>query len=162
MYAIFVSLFVFFNIFAINMWLQYRRLGRWRSYLFGEKTYIVLSLVAKSAARLAGLRRHPGRLMDGRAAADADLMATPDVVDARRAFTLHEAAERLGVHYMTVYRRVRLGVLPARKVDGSWWVDPADLAARRPTPAGPAGAGPQDHRDRATWRAPSERSSTGW
>ena len=47
-YAIFVSLFVFFNIFAINMWLQYRRLGRWRSYLFGEKTYIVLSLVAKS------------------------------------------------------------------------------------------------------------------
>jgi hypothetical protein len=47
-YAIFVSLFVFFNIFAINMWLQYRRVGRWRSYLFGERTYIVLSLVAKS------------------------------------------------------------------------------------------------------------------
>ncbi len=47
-YAIFVSLFVFFNIFAINMLLQYRRVGRWRSYLFGEKTYIVLSLVAKS------------------------------------------------------------------------------------------------------------------
>lgn len=47
-YAIFVSLFVFFNIFAINMWLQYRRIGRWRSYLFGERTYILLSLVAKS------------------------------------------------------------------------------------------------------------------
>jgi hypothetical protein len=47
-YAIFVSLFVFFNIFAINMWLQYRRVGRWRSYLFGERSYIVLSLVAKS------------------------------------------------------------------------------------------------------------------
>ena len=47
-YAIFVSLFVFFNIFAINMLLQYRRVGRWRSYLFGEKTYIILSLVAKS------------------------------------------------------------------------------------------------------------------
>ena len=41
--------------------------------------------------------------------------------------SLHETAERLGVHYMTVYRRVRLGVLPARKIDGSWWVDPADL-----------------------------------
>ena len=41
--------------------------------------------------------------------------------------TLHEAAERLGVHYMTVYRRVRLGMLPARKVGGSWWIDPADL-----------------------------------
>ena len=48
-YAIFVSLFVFFNIFAINMWLQYRRIGRWRTYVFGETAYIVLSLVAKSA-----------------------------------------------------------------------------------------------------------------
>ena len=48
-YAIFVSLFVFFNIFALNMWLQYRQVGRWRSYLFGERTYFVLSLVAKSA-----------------------------------------------------------------------------------------------------------------
>ena len=48
-YAIFVSLFIFFNIFAINMWLQYRRLGRWRAYTFGEATYFILSLVAKSA-----------------------------------------------------------------------------------------------------------------
>jgi hypothetical protein len=28
--------------------LQYRRVGSWASYLFGEKTYLVLSLVAKS------------------------------------------------------------------------------------------------------------------
>jgi hypothetical protein len=48
-YAIFASLFVFFNIFAINMWLQYRRVGRWRTYAFGETVYITLSLVAKSA-----------------------------------------------------------------------------------------------------------------
>lgn len=47
-YGIFFSLFVFFNTFAINMWLQYRQVGKWRDYLFGEKTYIVLSLVAKS------------------------------------------------------------------------------------------------------------------
>ena len=47
-YAIFVSLFVFFNIFALNMWLQYRRVGRWRSYVFGERAYFLLSLVAKS------------------------------------------------------------------------------------------------------------------
>lgn len=47
-YAIFVSLFIFFNIFALNMWLQYTRIGRWRSYLFGERSYILLSLVAKS------------------------------------------------------------------------------------------------------------------
>lgn len=47
-YAIFFSLFVFFNVFALNMWLQYKRIGRWGDYLFGERTYIVLSLVAKS------------------------------------------------------------------------------------------------------------------
>ena len=48
-YAIFISLFVFFNIFALNMWLQYRRVGRWTSYVFGERAYFMLSLVAKSA-----------------------------------------------------------------------------------------------------------------
>ncbi|MEX2280225.1 MAG: heliorhodopsin HeR [Acidimicrobiia bacterium] len=48
-YAIYVSLFLFFNVFALNQWLQYRQVGRWRRYLFGENTYIVLSLVAKSA-----------------------------------------------------------------------------------------------------------------
>ena len=48
-YAIFVSLFAFFNIFAINMWLQYRRVGHWRTYVFGERAYVMLSLVAKSA-----------------------------------------------------------------------------------------------------------------
>lgn len=47
-YAIVVSLFVFFNIFALNQWLQYRARGRWSDYLFGETIYIVLSLVAKS------------------------------------------------------------------------------------------------------------------
>ncbi len=48
-YGIFVSLFVLFMSFALNQWLQYREVGRWRSYAFGEKTYLVLSLVAKSA-----------------------------------------------------------------------------------------------------------------
>lgn len=47
--GIFVSLFVFFNSFAVNQWLQYRQVGPWRSYAFGEKAYLVLSLVAKSA-----------------------------------------------------------------------------------------------------------------
>jgi Heliorhodopsin len=46
---IFVSLAVFFNIFAINMVLQYRRKGKWADYLYGEKVYVILSLVAKSA-----------------------------------------------------------------------------------------------------------------
>ncbi len=47
-YVIVGSLFVSFNIFAITMVLQYRRIGRWRDYLTGEKTYMVMSLVAKS------------------------------------------------------------------------------------------------------------------
>jgi hypothetical protein len=45
---IFPALFVFFNLFAINMFLQYKRIGPWKSYLFGEKSYIILSLLAKS------------------------------------------------------------------------------------------------------------------
>ena len=47
--AIYVSIAVFFNIFAINMILQYKEIGKWKDYLYGEKVYIILSLVAKSA-----------------------------------------------------------------------------------------------------------------
>jgi hypothetical protein len=47
-FGIFASLFVLFSSFAVNMGLQYRRKGRWRDYLFGERGYLVLSLVAKS------------------------------------------------------------------------------------------------------------------
>jgi hypothetical protein len=39
---------VFFFSFGLNQWLQYRRVGKWADYLHGEKTYLVLSLVAKS------------------------------------------------------------------------------------------------------------------
>jgi hypothetical protein len=46
--AIFISLFISFNIFAFNMVLQYRKVGRWRDYLFGERTYMFLSLFAKT------------------------------------------------------------------------------------------------------------------
>ena len=41
------TLFVFFNIFAINMVLQYKKVGRWKDYLYGERVYIILSLSAK-------------------------------------------------------------------------------------------------------------------
>jgi hypothetical protein len=47
-YGIVISLFIFFNVFAINQWLQYKRVGRWSDYLVGERAYITLSLVAKS------------------------------------------------------------------------------------------------------------------
>ena len=47
--GIFISLFIFFNIFAVTQWLQYKQIGRWSNYLTGERTYILLSLLAKSA-----------------------------------------------------------------------------------------------------------------
>lgn len=47
-YIIFVSIFIFFNCFAINMILQYKKVGKWSNYLYGEKVYMILSLVAKS------------------------------------------------------------------------------------------------------------------
>ncbi len=48
-YGIFFSLLVLFSSFAVNQYLQYRKIGPWASYAFGEKGYLVLSLVAKSA-----------------------------------------------------------------------------------------------------------------
>ena len=41
--------------------------------------------------------------------------------------SLHDVAEMLDVHYMTVYRYVRQGQLPATKVGRSWYVKPSDL-----------------------------------
>jgi hypothetical protein len=45
---IFVTLLIFFNVFAINMVLQYKKIGRWSDYLYGERAYMIFSLVAKS------------------------------------------------------------------------------------------------------------------
>jgi hypothetical protein len=47
-YWIFVSIFIFFSCFAVNMVLQYKKIGPWKDYLYGERAYIILSLVAKS------------------------------------------------------------------------------------------------------------------
>jgi hypothetical protein len=47
-YGIVVAETVLFFSFGLNQWLQYRRVGRWADYLYGEKAYLVLSLVAKS------------------------------------------------------------------------------------------------------------------
>lgn len=48
-YWIFVSIFLFFSCFAVNMFLQYRQRGHWANYLYGERVYMILSLVAKTA-----------------------------------------------------------------------------------------------------------------
>jgi hypothetical protein len=47
-YGIIISLFLLFNVFAVVQVLQYKRVGKWSNYLNGERTYITLSLVAKS------------------------------------------------------------------------------------------------------------------
>jgi hypothetical protein len=44
----FLLTFIFFNTFAINMFLQYKKIGKWKVYAYGEKAYIVLSLTSKS------------------------------------------------------------------------------------------------------------------
>jgi len=48
-YGIVLSIFILFNTFAVVQYLQYKKVGKWSDYLRGEKTYITLSLVAKSA-----------------------------------------------------------------------------------------------------------------
>jgi hypothetical protein len=47
-YWIYASMFVLFSAFAVNMYLQYKKVGKWADYLYGERIYMILSLVAKS------------------------------------------------------------------------------------------------------------------
>jgi hypothetical protein len=47
-YGIVFAQAIFFFSFGLNQWLQYRRIGKWTDYAYGEKTYLILSLVAKS------------------------------------------------------------------------------------------------------------------
>ena len=72
----------------------------------------------------------------------------------RKPLTLPEVADKLGVHYMTVYRYVRTGRLPAKRVRGVWQVDPADLAHVERSRQG----------TRATGKAPSRagRNTGSW
>ena len=66
--------------------------------------------------------------------------------------TLQEAADRLDVHYMTVYRWVRTGRLPATKQGTSWSVRESDLDALTAPPT-PAPKGKRvDHVERLTRR----------
>lgn len=47
-YFIIISLFVAFNVFAVIMVLQYKKIGKWENYLVGERSYMVMSLIAKT------------------------------------------------------------------------------------------------------------------
>lgn len=55
--------------------------------------------------------------------------------------SLHEVAEELELHYMTVYRYVRLGYLPAHKEGGSWRVARSDLDTLKERPPADATRG---------------------
>jgi len=48
-YYILASLAFFFLLFPLNMFMQYKKVGRWKDYLYGEYGYILLSIVAKTA-----------------------------------------------------------------------------------------------------------------
>jgi excisionase family DNA binding protein len=63
--------------------------------------------------------------------------------------SLQEAASRLGVHYMTAYRYVRTGRLPARRDGAQWFVDPRDLDRMQQ----------QDHARPAGRRAKTDRTA---
>jgi uncharacterized membrane protein len=47
-YLIFIIYLMLFMSFAVNQVLQYRAVGKWRDYLYGERIYIVLSFIAKT------------------------------------------------------------------------------------------------------------------
>ena len=47
-YIIIFMYFFLFNIFALNMLLQYKKVSKWKDYLYGERMYILLSLIAKT------------------------------------------------------------------------------------------------------------------
>lgn len=76
--------------------------------------------------------------------------------------TLQEAAERLGVHYMTAYRYVRLGLLSARKVGGAWQVDADDLDAFRQRPVQTAGRQSAPWAERLEHRLVAGDSNGAW
>ena len=67
--------------------------------------------------------------------------------------TLHETADMLGVHYMTAYRYVRLGLLPAHKKQGGWVVRRCDVETFRATtvPCVPMSAAERGRQRRAPW-----------
>jgi len=48
-YWIFGTLFVLSAAVPVNMYLQYRKVGKWTNYLYGERVYMALGLVAKTA-----------------------------------------------------------------------------------------------------------------
>jgi excisionase family DNA binding protein len=73
--------------------------------------------------------------------------ATRTVASVAEPISLQEAASRLGVHYMTAYRYVRTGRLPAQRDGVQWVVDPRDLELVQPQErVQPGGSRPKQDR----------------
>lgn len=89
----------------------------------------------------------------------------PPVPDDEALVGLRAAAEELGVHYMTAYRYVRLGTLPAEKVSGAWQVRFGDIRAlteREPARPGPGGIRWGPYRNRLRDRLVAGDESGAW
>lgn len=80
--------------------------------------------------------------------------------------TLQEAASRLGVHYMTAYRYVRTGTLPARQLGARWMVKVADVddlrSPRRRGGAPRRGSGPTRVRQQLMSRLVAGDEAGSW
>ncbi len=78
--------------------------------------------------------------------------------------SLRDAADLLGVHYMTAYKYVRTGQLPATKAGAEWRVRTADVEALRAAPAVPRGRGGRrvDYAGRLTARLMAGDEAGAW
>jgi excisionase family DNA binding protein len=76
--------------------------------------------------------------------------------------SIQEAAEKLGLHYMTVYRYVRLGMLPARKVGAGWRIDASDLERLDTSPDVPPRKRSAPWRDRLQARLLAGDEAGSW
>jgi len=47
-YGIYVSMFLLTAAFAANLYLQYKKSGQWKDFLYSERVFMILSLVAKT------------------------------------------------------------------------------------------------------------------
>lgn len=88
------------------------------------------------------------------------------MVTGAQQITLQEAAQRLGVHYMTAYRYVRTGALPARQIGARWMVKVSDVdAVRSPQRRGSPsrrGAGPGRTREQLMSRLVAGDEAGSW
>jgi len=80
----------------------------------------------------------------------------------RDILTLQDAARRLDVHYMTAYRYVRLGLLPAFKEGGTWRVREEDLERFRSETVSPTTRGEARWAERLEARLTAGDAGGAW